>query len=350
VSPIEREVAALRYDRIVSAFKGRGRFLVQTHNNPDPDSLACAMTIRYLVERETGEDTTIAFGGVVGRAENRAMVRQLHIPLTQGDLVDYSRYDFIAICDTQPGTNYSSLPDGLVPNVVIDHHAMRPETRGAEVAIVEPEYGATSSLVAEMLLAKGVPIPTEIATGLYYGIKSETQNLARDTTEIDVEVYRALEPFVDRRLLARIESGRVPRDYYTEVLTVLSTATVQGRVVWADLGLLRVPDMVPEMADFLLRLEGMRWSCVMGDYLDTLYVSIRTSDPDADAGVAIRKAVSGMGSAGGHASMAGGQVPMPRYTDSEKETVKRAFIDGLLPLTGVADGEPEPLVRGIEDR
>lgn len=350
MSPIDREVAARRFDRIVAAFQGRGRFLVQTHNNPDPDSLACAMTIRYLVRRETGEDTTIAFGGVVGRAENRAMVRQLHIPLTQGELVDYAAYDFVAICDTQPGTNYSSLPDGLVPTVVIDHHAMRPETKKAEVAIVEPNYGATSSLVAEMLLAKGVPIPTDVATGLYYGMKSETQDLARDTTETDVEVYRELEKLIDRRLLARIESGRVPREYYTEILTVLSTATVQGRVVWADLGLLRVPDMVPEMADFLLRLEGMRWSCVMGDYLDTLYVSIRTSDPDSNCGEAIKKAVAGMGSAGGHASMAGGQVPMPRYTDAEKEAVKRAFIDVLLPLTSVADGTPEPLVRGTEER
>jgi nanoRNase/pAp phosphatase (c-di-AMP/oligoRNAs hydrolase) len=347
---VDREAAANRLDRILAAIRGRARFLVQTHNNPDPDSLACAMTLRYLIERETGQDAVIAFGGVVGRSENRAMVRQLRIPLTHGSLLDYGAYDFIAICDTQPGTNFSSLPDGLVPTVVIDHHAMRPESRGAEVAIVEPRYGATSSLVAEMLLAKSVPIPIDLATGLYYGIKSETQDLARDSTETDVEVYRELEKLMDRRMLARIESGRVPRDYFTEVLTVLSTATIHGRVLVADLGVLRVPDMVAEMADFLLRMEGIRWSCVLGDYQDTLHVSIRTSDPDANAGAAIRHVMAGMGSAGGHASMAGGQIPMPRYTEAEKEVVKREFIDALLPLTGVADGEPEPLIRGADDR
>ncbi len=348
---MDRETASKRYDRVVAAFKGRSRFLVQTHNNPDPDSLACAMTIRYLVQRETGHDTVIAFGGVVGRSENRAMVRQLRIPLTHGSLIDYGSYDFVAICDTQPGTNFSSLPDGLVPTVVIDHHGMRPETRGAPVAIVEPNYGATSSLVAEMLLAKGVPIPTDVATGLYYGMKSETQDLARDTTETDVEVYRELEKLIDRRVLARIETGRVPRDYYTEVLTVLSTATIHGRVIVADLGILRVPDMVPEMADFLMRMEGIRWSCVMGDFEDTLYVSIRNSDEIGNAGEAIKKAMSGMGSAGGHASMAGGQIPMPRYTDAEKETVKRTFVDALLPLTGVSqDGPTEPLIKGSEEK
>lgn len=348
MSGIDRATAAARLDRVMAAFRGRSRFLVQTHNNPDPDSLACALTLRYLIKRETGKDAVIAFGGVVGRSENRAMVRQLQIPLTQGSLIDYGAYDFTAICDTQPGTNHSSLPDGFCPTVVIDHHAMRPETARAEVAIVEPNYGATSALVAEMLLAKGIPIPTDVATALYYGIKSETQDLARDATETDVEVYRELEKLVDRRALARIETGRVPRDYFTEVLTVLSTAVIRGRVITADLGLLRVPDMVPEMADFLMRLEGIRWSCVMGDWHDTLYVSIRTSDPDANAGEAIRKAFSGVGSCGGHNSMAAGQIQMPRYTDAERESVKAAFLEAFLPLTGVADGESEPLVRGID--
>src|SRR5258706_6034563 len=102
---MDREKAAERLDRVRAAFKGRKRFLVQTHNNPDPDSLACAMTLRHLIRLETGQDAVIAFGGVVGRSENRAMVRQLRIPLTQGTLIDYATYDFVAICDTQPGTN-----------------------------------------------------------------------------------------------------------------------------------------------------------------------------------------------------------------------------------------------------
>jgi nanoRNase/pAp phosphatase (c-di-AMP/oligoRNAs hydrolase) len=339
-------IAADRLDSVVASFAGRARFLVQTHNNPDPDSIACAVALRFLVREHTGKDAVIAFGGVVGRAENRAMVRQLEIPMTPSALLDYATYDFTAVCDTQPGTNYTSLPDGFVPTVVIDHHALRPETARSQVQIVEPGYGASSTIVGEMLLAKAVEVPVDVATALFYGIKSETQDLARDTSEADVEVYRWLERRIDRRLLARIETGRVPREYYREVLTTLRTARVHGRVVVADLGRLRIPDMVAEMADFLLRMEGMRWSCVLGEYQDTLHLSLRTSDPDANAGQVIRKVVEGMGSAGGHASMAGGQVPMPRYTRAEKETVKHAIVETLLPLTGVAAGEPEPLIRG----
>ncbi len=345
---MDNAVAVARIDQVLAAFEGRQRFLVQTHNNPDPDSIACAMTLRYLIQRYAGRDAVIAFGGVVGRSENRAMVRQLKIPMVPGSLLDYSVYDFTAVCDTQPGTNYTSFPDGFVPTVVIDHHAMRPETAKCPVAIVEPGYGATSSLVGEMLLAKQIPIPTDVATALYYGIRSETQDLARDSTDTDIEVYRELEKLIDRRVLSRIETGRVPREYYREVLTAIGSAAIHGRVVVSDLGVLRVPDMVPEMADFLLRLDGMRWSCVYGDFQDTLYLSLRTSDPDANAGEVIREIVSGMGSAGGHASMAGGQIPMPGFTPEEKAATKRTVVETLLPLTGVGDGEPEPLVLPVE--
>ena len=333
--------AVRRLDSVIAAFRGCERFLVQTHNNPDPDSIACAMAIRHLVKLHTGKDTLIAFGGVVGRSENRAMVRQLEVPMVAGALIDYTAYDFTAVCDTQPGTNFTTLPDGFVPTVVIDHHPQRPETARAKVAIVEPRYGATSTIVAEMLLCGGVDIPVDLATALYYAIRAETQDLARDTTDTDVEVYRALESIADRRVLSRIEAGRVPREYFAEVRAAIDGAVSYGDVLVADLGVVRVPDMVAEMADFLLRLEGARWSCVLGEYRSTLYVSLRTSDLDANAGEVMRKVISGMGSGGGHPSMAGGQVPLTGFLPDEKAAAKRTFIEEMLRRSQSQGEEPE---------
>lgn len=341
---MNRAEAVRRYDAVAACFEGCRTFLVQTHNNPDPDSIACAMAVRHMVRLHTGRDATIVFGGVVGRSENRAMVRQLGVAMVPGALVDYSGYDFTAVCDTQPGTNFTSLPDGFVPTVVIDHHAPRPETRKVRVAIVEPKYGATCTIVAEMLLAKGVEIPTDLATALYYAIRAETQDLARDAGDTDVEVYRELEKLVDRRVLSTIESGRVPREYFAEVRTAIDSARLHGDVVVADLGQVRVPDLVAEMADYLLRLETARWTCVLGEYRSTLYVSLRTGDVDANAGELLKKVISGTGSGGGHPSMAGGQVPLTGFLPDEKAAAKRTFVDDLLARLG-ADGQAgEPLV------
>ncbi len=340
----ERELAAARLDSIVEAFSGCESFLIQAHNNPDPDSIACALALRYLVKRYTGHNAVIAFGGIVGRSENRAMVRELKIPLTPGSLLDYDAYDFTAVVDTQPGTNHTSFPEGFVPTVVIDHHPLRESSAGCSVKIIEPGYGGTSTLVAEMLLAKGIPIPTDVATALYFGIKTETQDLSRDTTPIDVWVYRALEPLSDRRALSRIESERVPREYFSDLLRAVDRAVLTANVVTSGLGRVRVPDMVPEMADFLLRADCTQWSCVSGEYKDTLYVSMRTVDEEADAGKAMTTLLPPGASGGGHPSMAGGQIPLGGLDLEERRATSRAFLKSFVDhLAPDADGS-EPLI------
>jgi len=340
----DAERAAARLDAIVGAFDGCESFLIQTHNNPDPDSIACAFALRYLVQRYTGHNAVIAFGGIVGRSENRAMVRELGIPLTPGALVDYHAYDFTAVCDTQPGTNHTSFPDGFVPTVVIDHHPRRDASAGCTVCVIEPQYGATSTLVAEMLLAKGIPIPADLATALYFGIRTETQDLSRDTTEADETVYRALESLVDRRALSRIESERVPRAYFADLRRAIERATLCGGVITSELGRVRVPDMVPEMADFLLRVDCARWCCVTGEYKDTLHLSIRTVDESADAGTAMMTSLPSDGSGGGHPSMAGGQIPLAGLDRDARKAASRAFVERFLAICKACDATPEPLI------
>lgn len=341
---IDVEKGEARLDRVVEHMRGRERFLIQAHNNPDPDSIACAVSLRYLVQRYTGRDAVIAFGGLVGRSENRAMVRYLNIPMVPGALVDYESYDFTGVCDTQPGTNYTSFPEGFVPTVVIDHHPVRPATKKSPVIILEEEYGATSTIVGEMLLAKGIPIPGDVATALFYGIKSETQDLCRETQDVDVAVYRELEKLVDRDILARIESEQVSREYFSEVSAAIGNARVYGDVVVTDLGPVRVPDMVAEMADFLLRLEYMRWSIVMGEHEQTLYLSMRAKEAQAYAGAVMMEAVTDLGSGGGHPTMAGGQVPMVDFSTERKAEVRGQVLRKFLRLSGAAHVDPEPLV------
>jgi len=337
-------LSSARLDSIVEAFDGCESFLIQAHNNPDPDSIACAFALRYLVKRYTGHSAVIAFGGIVGRSENRAMVRELKIPLTPGSLLDYDAYDFTAVVDTQPGTNHTSFPEGFVPTVVIDHHPMRETSAGCKVKIIEPGYGGTSTLVAEMLLAKGIPIPTDVATALYFGIKTETLDLSRDTTEIDVRVYRALEPLADRRALSRIESERVPREYFSDLQRAVDRAILTADVVTSGLGRVRVPDMVPEMADFLLRADCTRWACVSGEYKDTLYVSMRTVDEEADAGVAMTSLLPPGASGGGHPSMAGGQIPLVGLDQEARREISRAFLQSFIDRQAPDAEGAEPLI------
>ena len=66
---------------LLSVIERPGPLVILPHDNPDPDALASAATLRYIAKTLAGKDAAIALGGFVGRAENRAMVRYLNIPL-----------------------------------------------------------------------------------------------------------------------------------------------------------------------------------------------------------------------------------------------------------------------------
>ena len=67
---------------------------------------------------------------------------------------------------------------------------------------------------------------------------------------------------------------------------------------------------MPEIADLLLRMEGKTWSLCTGPYGDRIYLSLRTTNPRADAGRLMRRLVGRQGKGGGHGMMAGGWVPL----------------------------------------
>ncbi len=318
--------------------------LIQTHDNPDPDCLGSAVALRHLVARYAGIPADVVHGGTVGRSENRAMLRLLRIRPLRAAHVDYSRYDLVCVVDTQPVTGYASLPEGQTVHVVFDHHPLRAEIPGALLVEVDEGAGSTCTLVGEMMLANGVPVGQEVATALAFGIKAETLDLGRETSSRDEAVYTALYPLANRRLLARIERESAPPAYFREFSRALRSARVHDHVVVSDVGEIGGPDIVPEAADFLLRLQGMRWSCVMGTVGDRLHVSLRAASARQRAGSRLRRVLRGMGSAGGHGSMAGGQIPLTGMTPEERGAVAGEFRTGLLAALHARDLRGSPLV------
>jgi nanoRNase/pAp phosphatase (c-di-AMP/oligoRNAs hydrolase) len=118
---------------------------------------------------------------------------------------------------------------------------------------------------------------------------------------------------------------------------------IYDKAIIAILGELRYPDMVAEMADFLLRLEGMEWAAAIGHHQDLLYVSLRTTQRDVNAG-AILQNVLGSEHAGGHDMIAGGRIRLVSPNGPwivEAERVKQRLLDAV----GAAGSEGVPLGR-----
>jgi nanoRNase/pAp phosphatase (c-di-AMP/oligoRNAs hydrolase) len=133
----------------LTAVRGRRFSLIQVHNNPDPDAIGSAVGMRELYRRYLGIESRIVFGGIVGRTENRTMLRLLRIEIVPATKVDYDSCDLLTLVDTQPGHGHTPLPIGRSPEGVIDHHPERERPPDVLYSDVGRPVGATASIVAD---------------------------------------------------------------------------------------------------------------------------------------------------------------------------------------------------------
>lgn len=309
------------------------RLLILTHNNPDPDSIASASGLKYLLAEQLGVKSTIAYGGIIGRAENRAMLKHLKLKLSHIGRIRVKRYEHIALVDTQPGAGNNSLPPTVKPTIVIDHHPLLKSTKAAFVD-VRTDYGATATIVTEYLLNSGLAIPTNMATALSYGISSETQDLGREVSQNDIAAYLALFPKANKRLLSKIVHPKLSREYFLTVDKALRNAFAYKNVIGSRLGKVTNPDIVAQIADMLLSHERMTWSICTGIYGDRLLISARTTNKKARLGKLLKRLIGKRGKAGGHNMIAGGWIDCKNIDEKGCTKLEEEIIEGFLKLLG----------------
>ena len=326
------------------ALRGRKAALIYTHDNPDPDSLAAAMGLGRLFRHQLGIPVTIAHGGIVGRAQNRAMVEALGLALTSTDGLNLDAYDLIAIVDSQPATGNNSLPLDHRIDVVVDHHPARADSRMAAWRDIRPDLGATSTIIFEYLRARGVPIDPPLATAFFFALRTETRDLGREATEEERRAYIALVPMVDHALLYKMSHPKVSRAHFAALDRALRRAQVFGHLVAVNLGPLDYPDLVAEIADLLLSFDGAKMVVCMGSYEGTAYLSLRTEPSQRRAGTLMREVVGTSGAAGGHGTMAGarlfGPITSARTLDDEFARIVKRFSESI----GQGEVVPTPLL------
>ena len=345
--PTALEAVKRRAERCDRARNGVGPTLVVlTHDNPDPDSLAAGLGLRRIFEHH-GIKTIMALGGIIGRAENRAMVRELQLELVPFERIDRGstpeQCPMFALVDTQPGTGNNSLPPDVRCDIVVDHHPARAEPGDSVWWDVRPNAGATATLVYGYLRALDLPIDATLATAFLYALKSETRDLTREAGDAERDAFVELFPKADLRRLQAIAAPKLGREHFVAVDRALRNAMCWGELVAVNLGRLDFPDLVAEVADLLLPYDRCHWVVCIGQHEGIVYLSVRTDREHAKAGSLIRRVVGSEGAAGGHGMIAGGRMFAEVHSDSELKVVYDTLVARFLAELSI-DGEPSPLV------
>jgi nanoRNase/pAp phosphatase (c-di-AMP/oligoRNAs hydrolase) len=325
--------------------RGTGKTLIIIHDNPDPDCLASAMALRHLLAMKLSRDAVIAFSGMIGRSENLAMARELDITLMPLEMVDLAEYSAICMLDTQPGTGNNSLPPECRVDIVIDHHPLREASNKCRWVDIRDDYGVTATILYEYLLAQEIPIGAKLATALFYAIKSETQDLGRESNRPDRDAYLHLFPLANKRLLYEITNPKLPVEHFRTIHRGVENATIYGRLLVVNLQSICFPEVVSEMADYLVRLEGVETVLSMGHYNDAVILSIRTTSTLLNAGEIIRRLVAGRGTAGGHGMMAGGRLDNVPGDPAALHEAEAFLTRGMLAELSIGEVTPVRLIN-----
>jgi nanoRNase/pAp phosphatase (c-di-AMP/oligoRNAs hydrolase) len=299
-----------RLKSLLAAVAGIDRVFILPHNDPDPDAIAGALAMRYLLNERTDIETQVVYNGLIERAENKALVNYLGWPLQPLTSLDTPPLTSVALIDTQPCAGNNILPAESEVALVIDHHPRCEPVPSAKFTDIRTEVGATSTILLEYLQAAGLEPDQQLATAMFYGIKTDTMGLSREAGPADVAAYHYLQPRIDFDALIEIERAQVPIAYFKSFDNALRAAKIYDHTVVTYVGAMDYPDLAAETADLLLRLEGSEWVICMGVFEDNLLLSIRTRNRKGGAGKLAQAVVGNQGIAGGHGSMAGGQIPL----------------------------------------
>ena len=125
----------------LKALWARGEsLLIVMQNNPDPDAIAAACALRELANRTAGLNCQFAYGGTIGRAENRELVHYLGFVFHPFTEIKPQKSDLIALVDTQPAAGNNPLPAGVQPDIIIDHHPAISASRGVAFVDIRENY------------------------------------------------------------------------------------------------------------------------------------------------------------------------------------------------------------------
>lgn len=299
------------------------RLVVFLHDHPDPDCLASGLILQGIAAH-IGVRSVIVHGGMLGRAENRAMASLLHIPLRPLEVhrLRFLSTDRFALVDTQPGTGNNAFPADRLPcHIVFDHHPPRPGIE-ADFVDIRTGEGCTTTLLLGYHREMGIALDPLTATAAAYAIMTETQDLEREATRGDREALQHVLPAVQLTTLGRIRHPVRPREYFRAIARAMQDVQISSYTCVCHMGSVQVREIVAEMADFLVAMERVTFCLVTGHSDGRMVLSIRTRAPSPSAERVVRKMLAWLGRGGGHERMAGG-------------TVECEDLDHYLPLTDI---------------
>ncbi|MDD6307385.1 MAG: DHH family phosphoesterase [Clostridiales bacterium] len=293
----------------------RKHVYIQTHNFPDPDAIASAYGLQQLLKYR-GIEADICYKGKIDRYNTDKLREIMGIELLDVDKLSsvLEEEDEVILVDAQKGN--SNIIDITGDEIIcIDHHPLN-EKFDYRFSDIRPEIGACASIIASYFFENQIPMDEKTATTLTFGIRMDTMNLSRGVSKMDVEMIYRMFDLCDDEVIHVLQNSNL---YFEDLMAyseAISSIEVYGNISFADTGKNCPQALIASVSDFMLALVTVSFSVVYSRNSEGMKISVRSEKKALDAGKIVARALEGIGSGGGHATMAGGFVP---FAGSDRE-------------------------------
>ncbi|MCF7890653.1 DHH family phosphoesterase [Candidatus Bipolaricaulota bacterium] len=323
-----------------------GSVAITAFGNPDPDAIASAFALGRILDHYE-IDFDYLFESEINRPENQLLVNYLEISIDNLTRAGFEGFDHISLVDCNPGRVSEVMRKNLRAELdrklfsVQDHHPIEEaelEELKASNAFVDirPELGSCSTILSECIKDSDLEFDPFTATALFYGLHSDTNGLLRGFTSHDVEQLTRYVDLIDMESLKSIVGPLMTSETFEVIHRVTDEDfyEVRGTYKFANAGTLtsKTSSAIPQVADFLLKEEGVEGVVVAGIDLDNHVVlgSVRYSGSRYTAEDIAAKIAKGVGSGGGHVEMGGFQIQPGVLQDTiYRESSQNALIESI---------------------
>lgn len=318
-------------DRLLKVLEDYQRVLVVAHDNPDPDAIASGWAVLRLVDRCLSKPVKLVGGGAIVRAENKYMTELLSPPIQLVSELAVEEGTATVLVDCGLGkTNHLLTRRAIRPVALIDHHLEGSEGADLPFVDVRVDVAASASIAASYLREQQIDPGMNLATAVLYAIRTETCGYETHHSDLDRSVIAWLTELADAAILAEIENAPLERGYFSDLVLAL-----QNTFVYEDAALCFLPkascaEIVGEVADLLVRCQGIRRVLCAAVVGEDLLLSARTEQPTENAARLLQTTLDGIGGCGGHDHRAGGSIAgggrKGRITEDLGDELRRRWL------------------------
>lgn len=295
--------------------------LIQCHNIPDADTIACGFAIQEYLERNN-KKAEIVYGGrqSIQKSGLLLMLEELGINIRHiDDTSKIGKVDLLVMVDCQP---LESNTDWIECNniAVIDHHEKVEDEhyKGKNIVlkIIDTDYVACSSIVWKLLNEAGFKIRENgrLATALYYGLYSDSNKFQTATSSGDEEM-RANIPY-NKKIIRRFQGSNISQSDLEIMLKALSNYRHNSNWYFAiSQAQYCDPNILGLTSDTLIEVNTVDVCIVYCIRDDIIKLSVRSCTEDIKANELVEYITSKIpqSDGGGMDTKAGGKINIQEF-------------------------------------